>query len=432
MGGACYYKLNQNWLFMCGQHRDSDAGHITQYLFVRVKAKHMWGYAGQMQLLFQIVVRSAGLCFGVFWIWSMAACSNSTPMETAPPATAMEAADAVRCARGLTRIIMVGGAEDGFAATGAEPARIRPARLPNAYLETIATAQSGVMQLRDYDAVGQDRMLIDHFDVPRDIVSGAVVVRIRATGGSTNDGLRLGNLNERDFADGFGKSESFGYDFKKEAENVSAAQTGAVIVAPLETLTSNPRAQFKGNFIDYLNRTDRPDAVDFEVHDDTGVDVAILVLCQKPQVERGTSFTEYRSKFISPDVSFLSCFLDKTQAPCNPFEGDQICTAQMPVACYKPGTRTPGGLEKAGLGQGYSPGGEVRATTPVAASSFATRADADGYCTGQFGAGWRILEYHVGAGGAIATYSDIAPRTRLWVDVSDQRYGNCWDRDKPR
>ena len=97
-----------------------------------------------------------------------------------------------------------------------------------------------------------------------------------------------------------------------------------------------------------------------------------------------------------------------------------------------PGGRAPPDLVKAGLGEGYSPGGEVRATAPIDASTFATRADVDKYCEAQFGAGWQILEYHVGAGGAIATYSDIAPKSRLWVDVSDQRYANCWDRDKVR
>ncbi len=370
------------------------------------------------------------LCYATAALLIVTACNDVVP-DTAPtPTTAFEQTSNVRCARGLTRIERVGGAEDSFAASGAEPARIRPERLPNAYLDTVANAQSGAMQLRDYDEGSQDKVLIDHFDAPRDIVSGAIVVSLRTTDGSSNDGLRLGNLNELDFADGFGQVESFGYAFKNEGTNTDAAQ--AVVGVPLETLTQNPRAAFKGNFIDYLNRADRPDAVDFEVDDDTMIDVVILVLCQKPQVERGTSFSEYRSKFAGPDVSFLSCFLDKTQAPCNPFEGDQLCTAALPMACYKPGGRAPPDLVKAGLGEGYSPGGEVRATTPVAARNFATRADADKYCAAQFGAGWQILEYHVGAGGAIATYSDIAPKSRLWVDVSDQRYANCWDRDKAR
>jgi hypothetical protein len=332
----------------------------------------------------------------------------------------------------LTRIERVGGVEDDFAAASAEPARIRPGRLPNEYLEAVSSAQSGVVQLRDYDEAGQDRILIDHFDVPRDIVSGAVIVRLRASGGSANDGLRLGNMDERNFVAGFGKAESFTHKFDKVAANPGAATAGEIVSVPLEALIPNSRADFKGNFIAFLNRADRPDSIDLEIDDDTAVDVIILVLCKKPQVERGTSFSEYRSKFAGNNVSFLSCFMDKIQAPCNPFEGDRLCTAALPMACYKPGGRAPPNLVKAGLGEGYSPGGEVRATTPVAASNFTTRADADKYCVAQFGARWQILEYHVGAGGAIATYSDIAPKSRLWVDVSDQRYANCWDRDKAR
>ncbi len=346
--------------------------------------------------------------------------------------SATEQMHSIKCSRGLTRIELVGGVEDGFATTTDEPARIRPARLPNAYLDAVARAQSGTLQLRDYDEVGQDKLLIDHFDVPRDIVSGAVIVRLRTTGGSVNDGLRLGNLDERDFAESYGRAESFTYNFKKESENTNTLQHDPVVTVPFEALIPNTRAQFKGNFIEYLNRADRPDMIDFEVQDDTAVDVTILVMCQKPQTERGTSFSEYRSKFIAPDVSFLSCFLDKTQAPCNPFEGDQLCTAALPMACYKSDKRVPAGLDKAGLGEGYSPGGEIRASPPVAAGNFATRVDADKYCSAQFGEGWQILEYHVGAGGAIATYSNIAPKSRLWVDVSDQRYANCWDRNIAR
>ncbi len=381
-------------------------------------------------------VRRICLVFPAAWTVVLAiglgSCGNDVAIDASNPKTVSENASAIRCDRGLTRIERAGGLEDGFAVTGGEPARIRPARLPNAYLDAIAAAPSGAVQLRDYDEVGQDRVLIDYFEVPRDIVSGAVVVRLRTTGGSANDGMRLGNMDERAFAAGFGKAESFTHRFDKVAANPDATTTGEIVSVPLEALIPNPRAGFKGSFIDFLNRADRPNAVDFEVDDDTAVDVAILVVCQRPQVARGTTFTEFRSKIAAPDVSFLSCFVDKTQAPCNPFEGDRLCTAPLPMACYKPGKRTPGGLEKAGLGQGYSPGGEIRATPPIAASSFATRGDADRYCTGRFGAGWRILEYHDGAGGAIATYSNIAPKARLWVDVSDQRYANCWDREKAR
>jgi hypothetical protein len=88
----------------------------------------------------------------------------------------------------------------------------------------------------------------------------------------------------------------------------------------------------------------------------------------------------------------------------------------------------PTGLEKAGLGDAYGAGGEIRMTRPVAGKSLATLADANQYCSSQFGAGWRVLDYHDGAGGAVATYSAIAPKIRGLVNVRDQPYANCWDR----
>lgn len=386
-----------------------------------------------MQLLDHLWKQALALCIGAFLFGSLSACGSNGPSVRPKPLTAMEKAANVRCDRGLTRIEVVGGGEDGFATTGDEPSRIRPARLPNEYLETVSKAQSGPVQLREYDETGQDRLLIDNFDLPRDVVSGALIIRLRTGGGSDNDGLRLGNLDENDFVDGFNTVESFGFSLKAEAKRPAvSASKGAVLTVPLDKLIPNARARFKGDFIAYLNRTDRPDAVDFEVDDDTAVDVAILILCQKPQVARGTSFAEYRSKIVAPNVSFLSCFLDKTQAPCNPFEGDQLCTALLPLACYKPGNRVPAGLEAVGLQNGYATGGEVRTTAPIAASRFATRSDVDRFCASQFGGGWRALEYHDGAGGAIVSYSSIAPKTRAWVDVSDQRYANCWDMDKAR
>jgi hypothetical protein len=363
----------------------------------------------------------------------VSACSKIASDATPTSSTAMEQASNVRCARGLNRIELVGGIEDGFAATGAEPARIRPARLPNAYLEAVAQAQSGPMLLRDYDEAGQDRTLIDHFDVPRGIVSGSLIVGIQTTAGSDNDNIKLGNLNENDFAEHYARVDSFYHTVGKYAAKPSddagkKSEQTHILAIPLETLEANSRSLFKGDFLRYLNRADRSDSIDFEVEDDTRVDVAILVLCQEPQVARGTSFAEFRAKFIAPNTSFLSCFLDKTQAPCNPFQGDQLCTAALPVACYKPGQNVPTGLTEAGLGEAYGAGGEIRMTRPVPGKSLATLADANGYCVSQFGAGWRVLDYHDGAGGAIITNSAIPPKTRGLVNVRDQPYANCWDR----
>jgi hypothetical protein len=80
----------------------------------------------------------------------------------------------------------------------------------------------------------------------------------------------------------------------------------------------------------------------------------------------------------------------------------------------------------------YFVNGEVRLTKPVRGDSFKELADANRYCAAQFGEGWRVLSNHEGGGGTVISLSNIAPRSRAWVDIRDQRYANCWDRDKPR
>ena len=319
-----------------------------------------------------------GALIGLLALAGLAGCSLISRPPAVTPQTALEAADDVRCPRGLNRIMRTGGREDDFDTRDAEPSRIRPARLPNPYLETIATAQSGTFRLRTYDEAAQDKVLIDHFDLPRGIVSGALVLRYRPSGGTYNDKVRIGNLDENAFADGYNQTEGYFYRFKPAPDVAASGPPPAVVISvPFEQLHRSERMAFKGSFINFLNRADRPDAVDFELDDDTALDVAILVLCQQPEVAKGTTFAEFHAKLAGPDISFMACDLDRTQAPCNPFQGDQICTAALPLACYQPGSRVPTGLDKVGLVDGFGAGGTIRMSVPVAASQFRTIAAAN-------------------------------------------------------
>jgi hypothetical protein len=345
--------------------------------------------------------------------------SRESQTGTADSATAQ--ADLFKCKRGMNRLVLMGGIEDGFSLAGSEPARIRPARLPNAYLAAISEAKSGVILLRDYDETGADKVLIDHFAIPRGITTGALIMRLKPEGRSDNDVVKLGNLDENAPENGFNRVHAFYY-------NSEMGPLDGVLMVPFEKLKISPAAALSGSFTDYLNRPDRPDEIDLEIDDDTIVDTVILVLCQEPQVKRGTTFAEFRTKIVAPNVSFLSCFNDRTQAPCNPFQGDQLCTAALPLACYHAGNNLPAGLEKAGLGKDLGNGGEVRMSRPVAGQSLPKLADATALCRGEFGDGWRVLDYHDGVSGMIVTNGSVPPRTRSWVNVRDQPYANCWDR----
>jgi hypothetical protein len=346
--------------------------------------------------------------------------------------------EAFKCGRGLNRIVLMGGREDGFDQSDNEPARINPARFPNPYLETIRDTQNGMMTLRDYDEGGQDKVLIDYFDVPRGIVSGQLVLVQKPFGSQTYDGLKLGdlqNLRLTKDSDPFFGMAAFNFSFdKNRPAPIQDDRTSGLLVLDLAvpafvsgSVSDGIEAPY-GSMLGYLNQVSRPDVLDIQIQDDTAVDFVALVMCQIPAVAKGTSFVEFSSKPIAPEISMLSCQSDPTQQPCNPFQGDQLCASPLPLACYNP-------APKAALINTKVPklrSGEVRTSRPVVGSQLPDLQSADAVCAQEFGPGWRVLAYHDGDSGAMVTLSNIAPKTRLWIDVRDQQYGNCWDRDKPR
>jgi hypothetical protein len=346
--------------------------------------------------------------------------------------------DTFKCGRGLNRLVLMGGHEDGFDQANSEPARINPARLPNPYLETIRDAQNGMMTLRDYDEGGQDKLFIDYFDVPRGIISAQLVMVQKPSGSQTYDSVRLGDLGNPKMVpegDPYVGIPAFNFRLGKSLPTplIDDKVTGLLVIdfaTPAfvggENINSGKAPH--GTMLDYLNEAARPDILDLQILDDTAIDFAALVICQTPPIAKGTSFVEFSTKPVGPNVSVLSCSRDLSQQPCNPFQGDQACTSALPLACYKPSPASPPTIAKVTNLRS----GEVRATPPVVGANFPDLASADAVCVRSFGPGWRVLAYHDGDGSGIATLSTIAPKTRLWIDVRDQQYANCWDREKPR
>jgi hypothetical protein len=119
--------------------------------------------------------------------------------------------------------------------------------------------------------------------------------------------------------------------------------------------------------------------------------------------------------------------------PCDPIHGDMLCSQQLPLLCiYKQQTPfpLPTGLPPGDQNNRWS-GGVVATTPPVAAVTFQTVADANAKCVFEFGPGWRVAEFHDGAGWNFQAYggtvsAPAVPSTRFWVDINDQQSGNCW------
>ena len=394
-------------------------------------------YSAATQLLWVLVAAILAAVIAAFaTVHLLRPADTAAPLAGSGQFPLTQAVDSFTCPKGLTRIALQRGIEDGFAPTGEEPARIDPRLLRNGYFADLADPAASTFGLRAYDQGGADMVLSDHFIVPRGIVSGKLVMRIaKAAAGADNDGIRIGNLDYLGHHEGTQTDAFQGIDLLWSVADLSLLSDGSSLASiDLAQLHNWPRPSGKeATLLDYLNRIDRAPDVDLIVTDDTKVDALALLACQLPAQAKGVTFSEHRIKALGGDVSVLSCGLDPTQRSCNPFAGNRLCSAPGPIACYRDGSRAlPPGMREVGLVATSFVGGEVRLSTPVRADRFAHLGAANAYCQQQFGREWRVLSYHEGGGGQVVSYSQIPPQANALVNIRDQQYGNCWDRDLKR
>jgi hypothetical protein len=118
---------------------------------------------------------------------------------------------------------------------------------------------------------------------------------------------------------------------------------------------------------------------------------------------------------------------------CDPYSGDTVCTQSRPLLCIyqpSPSFAVPLGMPNSDVYHRWS-GGVIATTPSVAGNTFHCRADADDYCSAQFGAGWRVAEFHDGWGWNFRAYGGTVnapsiPSSRFWVHINDQP-ANCWN-----
>jgi hypothetical protein len=357
--------------------------------------------------------------------------------------------DTMTCPRGLTLVTQVRGQEDGFSRAGQEPAAIDPALRRYGAFNDLYNGQVRTYGLRSFDESGPDKLLIQHFDMPKGAVSGSLLLRVKGSArGASNDYVRL--ISSAPYLSQSGIERLVSFSASLQTEGIEATVLSAppvgdeseqngehlsdrLLVINLE-LFKGSSTDPTGSILGYFNQTvptqgNATNLITLGVYDDTTVDVAALALCVEPDSIRGVTFVEHSDKRLGPDMSLLSCATDETQSMCGPYTGDTLCSDQLPLACYKDGTAAkPDNIAKAEINDANFVAGEVRGTEPIAGSSFKTICEADRYCASTFGSGWRVLTYQEGGGGVVISRSKIEPKTRLWIDIRDQPRARCWDR----
>lgn len=114
---------------------------------------------------------------------------------------------------------------------------------------------------------------------------------------------------------------------------------------------------------------------------------------------------------------------------CNPYEGDTVCSAALPLLCILDiDAAVPTTIENSK----YWSGGVLAKSSPQRGTNISTLKNANDICADSFGKGWRVASFHDGGGWAIEGYGILtggrqAPEPqRMWVDIKDQPSATCW------
>ncbi|MFY2560159.1 flagellar hook-length control protein [Corallococcus terminator] len=122
----------------------------------------------------------------------------------------------------------------------------------------------------------------------------------------------------------------------------------------------------------------------------------------------------------SSGVDHIGCWY------CDAYVGDTSCSVALPVLCIQQdASPVPPGVVT-DFYNGWAQG-NVATTLPVKGSSLTSLAAANQLCANSFGAGWRMAEFHDGAGGwNWYAYGNVRTDTRFWLHINDTA-ANCWN-----
>ena len=351
----------------------------------------------------------------------------------AQPRTGMDILNAHDCGEGETKQILMLGVEDDFSPAGSEAGFVRPGRVQSFFLPRDGAGE--------YDQVNANRGLVDSFKVEGQVSGGVFVIRSRGLGDNNNDVLQFGALGRDPAATG---GAWIG------AQQISALRTregwsldGDVLHGSLEDIplrlrgaglvsTDSPDREPVNDLKDFFNTGGDGGWLDVVIADDTAVDFMGLALCRPPTVRKGVTLMPFRPEGPErPREVYLNCFRTPDgDGQCDPYVGDAVCSAKLPVACLRPGD-LPAPVYPSGspLTHAWS-GGDLAITEPVAGDEFRTVRDVDALCGRRFGDDWRVASVHDGG-----RYLQVAGRGdpssvngRVWADIADQPHGTCWAR----
>ncbi len=390
---------------------------------------------GRLLIVMGLLITGLAVVSGsALWL----ALANRGPAQAAfpePVATPMMGrAERFECPRALKKDIIWLGVEDGFERASEELARPRDAIMQQAFFGDVFSGKNLRYRYRDFDELGVDRTLYVSVSLPPHIERGFVIGRVLIDDPVESDFISFSDLTNPFTSAPSESHTKFVAPLNQAQLDFIPGSRGDLVLMDFDMFVSRATGQpisLNQYLKDASNRDPSLDtALDITFSDDTAVDAMAIVMCLDKPEREGTTFTEIKLDLGDENLSLLSCGMDASQRPCDPFSGDTLCRMELPVACYSSSVRTdvatpvPNGIDRFAR---FRVEGRVRLSPEVRGDRFATREDVNEFCRNEFGDDHRILSFHESGAPGILSNSDIPPGQRAWIDVRDQPNGNCWN-----
>ncbi|MDP2261249.1 MAG: hypothetical protein Q8J89_16195 [Caulobacter sp.] len=349
------------------------------------------------------------------------------PKAPATASTGMDTLRAYRCRSAETKTIIIRGVEDNHLPAGDEPNVIRAERR---FPDTLTYFAGG-----SYDQIQADRRFTDSFRAPANTARGLFLIGLKAVANNDTDTITIGDLSTFSPINPVGTR--FGSLIARLEHLPGWSRQGDLHLAELSAISlyrglDGDEGAPGRTLLDLIRSGANEGWVDISVQDDTSVDFIGVALCQEPPRGKGLSLAPMSMEPLPiKGVVALTCSHGgRDQRNCDPYVGDMVCEARLPVACFRPmASAMPRALSRHFARTVWS-GGQIAFTSPVAGSSLATIGEVDARCASRFGGEWRAATLHDGTNNmGISGFGDPATLSgRVWVDSIDQPYATCWAR----
>ncbi len=332
------------------------------------------------------------------------------------------------CFPGETKDVFLGGLEDDYAPGG-------EAEIPvsDIMFDMAKVAGRPVSEVfRQYDQGSQNRTFQTYFNVSPLITRGVFVVKMRGLSSFQNDGLTIGILDSVYFD----AKPGFGIQIADMNASTGWAVHDDIHSARFANIEQSLFEDYPNTLLEFIQSgPDKLDKFGVRIADDTQVDFIGVATCNRPDKALGVAYSNGRmdprldnQPYPEPwpdGLSFLSLTSQET-AVCSAYVGCIPCETKQPVACFK-FTGAPAPESALEMARHWA-GGDIRYSSPVKGSRFATEDDVNAFCASEFGEGWRVLSHHEGGAHSVALLNGPEPpdNTRVWVSIKSLRHSNCW------